>query len=448
MCSPQQFCSVERMRRHWGVSEHVNNSSVFQVGDGDNFTLDDNEFKVQHLETQNDVEQHLQLMREVFGANSRVDLMVKKLIDHHPTISLHDFFIIKHQGKIVAALNTIPSKWSVDDVTLNVAELACVATLPEYRNIGLQRRLMKEYHKQIMEQQYDLSVIEGIPYYYRQFGYEYALPLDEQTRTNIERIPMFEVNHVIRPFTGKDFQTAKRLFEASQRKFLVHGVRVEGFWKMLQETGMIAERPFERFVVEKKGVEIANFAISEDAEAKELLLKEITDVDEDAAKSTLAFIKKRGEQKGLSTLVAMVSNSEFFADMMVKLCGATKNRPYAWQIRIMDHAKLLRKMKPLLQKRLAASPHSSLTEKLNLNFYSFTVRLNVENGTIQDVSFQKACEDNNIRFNPFVFVQLVLGYRSREELESIYPDFLVRQNHKGIVDTLFPKLSSYIHTEC
>jgi predicted acetyltransferase len=373
--------------------------------------------------------------------------MVKKLIDHHPTISLHDFSIIKHQGKIIAALNTIPSRWSIGDVVLDISELACVATLPEFRNMGLQRRLMIEYHKQIAEQQYDLSAIEGIPYYYRQFGYEYALPLDEQTRADVGKIPELEIKHVIRPFSSKDVEVTKQLLAKSKRKFYVHSVRDDGIWKMQLETGIIAERVFDRFIVEKEGTTTAYFALSEDLKTKELLLKEITDVDEDVLRSILAFVKKRSEQKGLITLVATVSNSEPFTDHMVKLCEAIKNRPYAWQIRIVDYARLLRKMKPLFQKRLAASSNSHLTEKLNLNFYSFTVQLNIENGVVEDVNLLDTCEDNNIRFNPSVFVQLVLGYRNREELENIYPDFIVRQSRKGIVDTLFPKLPSYIHTE-
>lgn len=362
-------------------------------------------------------------------------------------MSLNDFFIIKHQGRIVAALNTIPSKWSVGGAVLNVAELGCVATLPEYRNRGLQRRLMIEYHRQITEQQYDLSVIEGIPYYYRQFGYEYALPLDEQTRTDVEKISIFEINDTIRLFTDKDIPAAEQLLEAAQRKFLVHTVREEGIWKMQQETGMIAANPSERFILEKKGIPTACFAVSDNIEDRELLLKEMTDVNEETAQSILGFVKKRAEQKGLVTIAATVSNCESFTDAMVKFCGATKRRPYAWQIRIMDYSRLLRKMKPLLERRLAASPHCNLTEKIALNFYSFTIELDIINGIIRDVNFLKKCENNNIRFNPFVFVQLALGYRNREELESIYPDFLVRQSHKSIVDTLFPRLPSYIHTE-
>ena len=162
------------------------------------------EFKFQHLETEDDVAQHLELMRKVFGQNSRVDLLVKKWIEHHPRMTLKDFFVIKHRDKIVACLSLIPSKWSIEGIPLKVAELGCVATLPEYRHQGLQRRLMIEYHKQMSEQDYDLAAIEGIPFYYRQFGYEYALPLEEKTRISFDKIPDYVLKHNIRPFTSND----------------------------------------------------------------------------------------------------------------------------------------------------------------------------------------------------------------------------------------------------
>jgi predicted N-acetyltransferase YhbS len=125
--------------------------------------LTEKDFTFQHLESDDDVEQHLELMRRVFGQNARIDLQVKKWMDHHPAMTLKDFFVIKNHGKIVACLNIIPSKWSIGGIEFKVSELGCVATLPECRHQGLQKWLHGEYHKQLLEQDYDLSAIEGIP---------------------------------------------------------------------------------------------------------------------------------------------------------------------------------------------------------------------------------------------------------------------------------------------
>ncbi len=404
------------------------------------------DFTFQHLGTVDDVEQHLELMRNVFGEKSGVDLQVKKWIDHHPFITLEDFFVIKHHGKIVAALNLIPSEWSIGGCPLKVAELACVATLPEYRHQGLQRRLMAEYHKRVSEQRYDLSAIEGIPCFYRQFGYEYAVSLDEQTRIRLDEIPNCTSAYSVRPFTRGDISKAMQLFTQAQRKFYVRITRNNGIWRMQEETGMVAEYKFEGYSVEQDGEMIAYFRTNHYPESKELFLREVTDVDKSAARSILSFLKEKGLSLGLETLVCTISHHEHFIEHLMASGEAEQPRPYAWQIRVTDYVRLFSKMKPLFEKRLKSSKCRCMTEKVSLNFYRYAVQLTFEDGIMTDVQRLESSHDRAVRFSPIVFTQLLLGYRSLEELESIYPDFIVRPSYKELIDALFPKLPSYVYT--
>lgn len=409
--------------------------------------LTEKDFTFQHLESDDDVEQHLELIRKVFGQNARIDSQVKKWMDNHPAMTLKDFFVIKNHGKIVACLNIIPSKWSIGGIEFKVSELGCVATLPECRHQGLQKWLHEEYHKQLLEQDYDLSAIEGIPYFYRQFGYEYVLPLLDETAIRLDKVPDYEVSHKIRPFTSRDIPRADQLLRKTQEKFYVHTVRDEGIWKMQQETGMIAEYGFDGYAVEEKGEMTAYFRTNYNVEGKELLLREITDVDQACARSILGFLKGKGTQYSLKTLVATISYQESFTEHMVAVGGTKSVRPYAWQLRVMDHLKLFMKMKSLFEERLARSTYHHLTETVNFNFYRFTVQIVVEDGVITNIQRLDTSEDRSIRSSPVVFTQLLFGYRSREELETVYPDFMVRSSHKYLVDILFPKMPSYIHTE-
>jgi predicted acetyltransferase len=409
-------------------------------------TVTEKDYVFQHLETEDDVEQNLELMRKVFGENSGVDLMVRELIDHYPEITLKHFFVIKHKGKIIASLNLIPLKWNIGEVPLKVAEMGCVATIPEHRHRGLQRRLAREFHEQAAKQEYDLCAIEGIPYFYRQFGYEYALPLDEETRIRFEQIPDYESSVNIRPFTREDIPKAMQLLEHSQTKFYVHSVRSQQIWKMQQETGTASADKFEGYAVEEKGEVLAYFRISDKPESKELRLIEITDTDYYVGKAVLKFLKDLGKQRGFETLVVKISYQNPFTEQLTAL-GAVQQIPsYAWQIRIVDYVKIFQRMKPLFEKRLGASTYRHLTERLSFNFYLYTVQLMVEDGLIMDVQRMETNEDRIIRVNPLVFPQLLLGHRSRHELEMIYPDFIIRPSHKQLIDILFPKLPSHIHS--
>ena len=408
--------------------------------------LTEDDFTFHHLETSEDIEQNLELMRKVFGQNSGVDNLVKKLINRHPTMTLKEFFVIKHHGKIVASLNLIPEKWSIGGVQLKVAEMGCVATLPEYRHRGFQRQLINEFHKQAAEQEYDLCVIEGIPYFYRQFGYEYAIPLLEETRIRLDQILDYESKLDVRPFTSKDIPKAMQLLAQSQSKFYIHIIRDEQIWKMQQETSLVSETKFNSFAIEKDGDMIAYLRISEKPENKELTLRETVDTDYSTIKAILKFLKDTGKQSGFETLAATTSYHDPITHQLVALGAIQRIPPYAWQIKVVDYLRVFQKMKPLLERRLAESIYCHLTEKLNFNFRCYTVQITVENGVVTDIQKLDSNEDRTIGLNPLVFMQLLLGYRSRHELEMVYPDFGIQPSHKHLIDVLFPKLPSHIHS--
>ncbi len=402
-------------------------------------------FTFQHLETDEDIKENLEIMRKCFGQNAGVDLLVKKFIHNHPKMTLKNHFIIKHQGKTVATLNLIPVDWAIGGAPLKVAEMGCVATLEEYWHRGLMRRLINEYHKEVETQGYDLSVIEGIPLFYRQFGYDYSVALDEETRIRLEKLPDLEVQLEIRSFTSEDIPPAMKLLTQSQSKFYVHSVWDQQIWKMQQETGLAGEYSFEAYAVEDAGKMVAYFRISRKPEEKELILRESTDTDYPASKAILSFLKRIGKESGLATLVARTSYCDPLTRILAAFGAKQSVPPYAWQIRVTDYVGLLQKMKPLLESRIGASEYRCMTERLNLNFRRYTVRIAIENGAIADIQQLETAEQRIIGLNPPASSQLLFGYRSREELEACYPDFNVRPEYKRLVGLLFPKLSSYIH---
>lgn len=121
------------------------------------------------------------------------------------------------------------------------------------------------------------------------------------------------------------------------------------------------------------------------------------------------------------------------------------NKPYAWQVKIVDFERIFQKMQLLLNARLAESTYRDHSETLNFNFRRFNIQVIVENGKITSIRKTRDCEDRTIGLNPYVFPQILLGYRNREELEAHYPDFKVKDSHKELIDILFPVKHSYIH---
>lgn len=409
--------------------------------------MSDADFTVHRLQIDSDVEQYLELIRKIWSDEVGVDRLAKKLIDYHHGMTLNHFFVAKHRGKMVSTLNLIPVTWSIGGIRLKVAEMGHVGTLPEYRGKGLIRRLVDEYHKQVRKQEYDISVIEGIPYFYRQFGYEYALPLLEETRIRLDQIPELGTNIKIRPFSKKDIPPAIRLLEHSQRKFYVHSVRDENVWKTQEKTKIASDpEPFQGYAAEEKGKMIAYFRIREKPKEKELVLTEITEVDQLTAQAVLSFLKTYGSRHSLETLAANISYEEPFTQHLISL-GASKRVPtYAWQTRVTDYVNIFRKLRPLFERRLANSMYNRLTDTLNFNFRVFTVQLAAKDGKITETRKIERGERSPIGLNPLAFVQLLTGYRNRQELEETIPDVRIPISHKHLIDVLFPKTPSYIHS--
>jgi predicted acetyltransferase len=307
--------------------------------------------------------------------------------------------------------------------------------------------LVGEFHNDVEKQGYDLAVIEGIPYFYRQFGYEYSIPLLEETRIRLDQIPKYETQINIRRFIEKDVPLAIDLLERAQSKFHVRSVRNKTVWMVQHKTSIASDpEPFEAYTAEERGRLVAYFRIRKMPKEKELLLTEISEVDQVTAEAILNFLKDYGIRENLETLSANISYEEPFSKFLVCLGGFRRVPTYAWQIRITDYAGIFRKLKHLLEKRLSNSPYHSLTEILNFNFRMLTIRVTVKKGRINDIQEIQTSERSPIGLNPLAFIQLLTGYKSREELEATYPDVRIALSHRYLIDVLFPKLPSYIHS--
>ncbi|HRE29529.1 MAG TPA: GNAT family N-acetyltransferase, partial [Anaerolineales bacterium] len=80
-------------------------------------------------------------------------------------------------GQIVSTTCLIPQTWTYAGVPFEVGRPELVGTLPEYRNRGLVRRQFEVVHQWCVERGQLVQAITGIPWYYRQFGYEMTVNL-------------------------------------------------------------------------------------------------------------------------------------------------------------------------------------------------------------------------------------------------------------------------------
>jgi predicted N-acetyltransferase YhbS len=412
--------------------------NAFQMGS----IMGDVGYSFKKPRTEADVEQVYELMRAVFP-HEGVDDLVRRLLDLYPPTTMDQIFTVTYGDETVASLLLIPQTWVMGCVELKVAEMGCVATHPDHRHRGIQRMLNERFDEAAEAGGYDLCALAGIPFFYRQFGYEYSLDLDHKTTIPVSELPDTQPSLQARAFTEADIPAAARLLDSYNSRYLVHCPRTAAVWRMQHMTGVYNGEPYEGYTLHEDGDVQAYVRFQRRPSDKTLVLKEAGAVP-GAHGQVLAFLRRRCVEDGLETLVSTLGYVDPLSELLAGL-GAEQSMPYGWQVKIVDVVRLLEKIAPLLESRLAGTKFSGLTESLNLNFRRFSVDMVFESGRVAGVSLRSDCSDRTIGLNPWVFPQLLLGYRCREELEYAYPDVRVAPSRRELVDAMFPKAPSYIH---
>ncbi len=405
-------------------------------------------FRIRSIENDGDIEKAVQFNDSIHG--EPVGEMVRGLCTRHPATSFKDFFFVEEEatGKMVSFLCLIPLRWSFEGVELKVAELGCVGTLEEYRQRGFVRALNVRYEERLKEGGYDLSVIEGIPYFYRQFGYEYALPLGEECTIRLDQIPDQKKGETpkkiaVRPLTLKDIPQASHLFDEAVSKFSIHTIRDEDIWRYQEEQRMAAGVRFESYAVESDGTMIGYFRLSKD---KEVSILEASDLNYKGVLEVLRYAKSmaKSEEKAPYVKIRQSSSSSFVE--VAKYLGGKVRPHYAFQIRIPDICRFLTKIKPVLERRIRDSVFRGLTATVKINLYTKALELQFVKGELQKVISTKLLKEWDVGFHPLAFFKLLVGYKDREELSAQYHDVIVNEKMHHIIDTVFPKTVSFIHS--
>ncbi|MHA2042436.1 MAG: hypothetical protein ACW975_11290 [Candidatus Thorarchaeota archaeon] len=123
------------------------------------------------------------------------------------------------------------------------------------------------------------------------------------------------------------------------------------------------------------------------------------------------------------------------------------SRGWKHQLRIPDVIRFLKRIRPVLQKRLRNTMFEGLTQEVTINTYRHCYVLDFQDGKIQqikDLGIHQDGKNLSFRAPPNDFVRLLLGQYSIDELSQQNIDFLVTGPVKSLIATLFPKQESFI----
>jgi N-acetylglutamate synthase-like GNAT family acetyltransferase len=383
----------------------------------------------------------------------------------HPTVSTEDFLLVTDEnadGKIVSTLFLISQIWAYEGVPFGVGQIEAVATDPAYRRRGLIREQMKVIHARSTGRGELMQVIGGVPWYYRQFGYEMGLPMQAVRDLYWDNITKLEKDETeiyrLRCATPDDIEMLKQLYDIHCASSMVTQIRSDREWEYeLTATHPLSESHRRFYIIEEiEGspvgyLELGHYedviAVRELAVLPRYPLRMVCEFLTRALKTLSderAATEERDEPYNRAVFSLGTEHPGYTA--LGKQLGIQK-LPYAWYTRIADLPGFLRHIAPALNKRLQNSVFDGYSGTLRLNFYTSQLTLVIERGELMEVGTYTPndMEDSDAAFLDLTFLQLLLGYRSLSDLQAANPDCTVKDERSAVLlDVLFPKKSSSV----
>ncbi|MBC8330611.1 MAG: GNAT family N-acetyltransferase [Anaerolineae bacterium] len=398
--------------------------------------------------------------------DERIGAWVRDLMTQpHPTTSAGDFIIVEDMRtkKIVSSMNLIPQTWSYAGIEFDVGRPELVGTDPEYRRRGLVREQFDIIHAWSAARGHKLQIITGIPYYYRQFGYEMGLALDGGRVGYLPHIPKLkddeEEAYRLRPAEARDIAFITKLYSARAQRQLLHCERNEN--TMQYELFGKSEKNINRIetrIIENTNGEAAGYLMHPPfLWGPTLTVREFELVAGlswlAVAPSALRYLKTTGEayaaekdEQEFQAFAMWMGVEHPIYEAISDLLPRVRD-PYAYYVRVADLPDFLMHISPELEARLAKSVLAGHSGELKLNFFKNGVKLTFEGGALRAAEsyVPEKTEDGDALFPDLTFLRVLFGYNSFWDIEKLFADCYVRNNAaRALVPILFPKQTSNV----
>lgn len=190
-----------------------------------------------------DLDQIATLLAARGDATDAVDV---RLVVHDPQEGFESCAVVVDGDRVVSTATLLRETLTIEDVSLAAGQVELVATDPMYEGRGLVRALMAWAHERSRRRGGLVQLLIGIPYFYRQFGYAYAMPMARWRA--LAAVPPAEPQLVVRRATVDDIPAMARLQDAAQARTAVRLPHSPACWR-----GLVARQGSTQWVVEHAG---------------------------------------------------------------------------------------------------------------------------------------------------------------------------------------------------
>ena len=397
-----------------------------------------------------DIERIAQLHGQAFDQAAVAS--TRALATEYPGLGPQDFAFVEDTatGEAVSSICLVPTVWRYEGVRLSVGELGIASTHPDYRWRGLVRALMRWFEGQLEARGCHLASIQGIPFFYRQFGYEYIIPLGHGYELSPERVPEpleADAACTVRRATDEDLPLLLGYLATTQAALGVSLERPAAAWRYQDDPAHSDGDALDTYLTLEAGRPTGYLRIyrneTPESHRQGVVVAEASPLPYRSSLAALRLARDLAAGRRLKAIRFSLPASSPLMWMAAYL-GARWHQPYAWQVRIPNAVRFLSAIAPVLEQRLAGSFLAGYNSFLRLDLYTDTIGLDFRHGRLAGARSLGPLESRAVRFPWWAAWQLWLGHHSREELCAWYPDARVDAALQPLVDVLFPKRESWV----
>lgn len=389
-------------------------------------------------------------------------------------IGIHDdvAVVADKDNRIVAATLLLRMPLDYAGVLVPAGRPEIVAAHPDVRNRGFIRNIFHLIHARSAFRGDLVQGITGIPYYYRQFGYEYALTLGGHYQMPFSSIPAASATApdtiTLRRATTDDVMALLMLYERDKRRLhngkpMLVTSHVDATYMRYAIATNQSHDPWVPYVIESSDGTVIGSLFTNRVRFGAIEVRSLTTEPHvplyrifDALCRQLVQVAATMTPNNDSTPPA--SEIQFWlgvdhpAYQLIARQPHQQHRPYGWYIRVDDIPTFVQHIVAPLEKRLSQSTMAGYTGTLNIDMYRSGLQLVFDKGKITAKPWKRDGAWQNMRtpgaaqagYPPLVMLQQLFGLHSLSVLRDFYPDIYASHEAHQLLDTIFPKQSSWL----
>jgi hypothetical protein len=384
-------------------------------------------------------------------ADWTLDLMT---VDHPTFDADRDVTVVEDTatGRIVSALFLIPQVWSYAGIEMLVGQPELIATHPDYRRRGLIREQFDVIHAH-SDPDHLWQYISGIPWYYRQFGYSYALDFVPSALWWLrDADPAGPSGYALRPAVAADIAFLAEV-EAAARRPLLTAVRGTEGWALELRRRPGSLPACEVHVIEHTldGATVPiGYVVNTRSRIRERVLVFAFELAPgrswlEPTAAVLAALRERAREDPMKPKAVRLALAP---EHPAVRCAATKlsrgpGSSYGFYVRVPDTVRLLERVKPVLESRLADSPAAGHTGRVTVDLYTYALAISLLDGRITAIERGPSSPDDaDVALPIEAFLTVVFGSRSLVQVDRDVADCQVQTDAGALlVDVLFPRMA-------